>query len=161
MSEESRIDGLQKIGALQAEHEFIKPDAWLGRCSGLIYTNVTRIAVEQWVANLSKPMSAASITPLYRVQIPVISSLANERILLKDRIAELERENEALRKDAQWRPRFDVMEPEQERLAIQFCEEIAGRRGEKGRVPDPVRLLEMAEALYKAEADAAIKEQSK
>ena len=77
-----------------------------------------------------------------------------------DRIAELERENEALRKDAQWRPQFDAIEPEQERLAVQFCEEIAGRRGEKGRVPDPVRLLEMAEALYKAEA-AALKEQSK
>ena len=78
-----------------------------------------------------------------------------------DRIAELARENEALRKDARWRPQFDGMEPEQERLAIQFCEEIAGRRGEKGRAPDPVRLLEMAEALYKAEADAALKEQSK
>ena len=75
--------------------------------------------------------------------------------------ANLERENEALRKDARWRPQFDGMEPEQERLAIQFCEEIAGRRGEKGRAPDPVRLLEMAEALYKAEADAALKEQSK
>ncbi len=50
-----------------------------------------------------------------------------------------------------WRPAFDVMSARQEELAIQFCQEIAGRRGEPGSPPDPVRLLEMAEALYEAE----------
>jgi hypothetical protein len=50
-----------------------------------------------------------------------------------------------------WRPAFDVMSPRQEELVIQFCQEIAGRRGEPGCLPDPVRLLEMAEALYEAE----------
>lgn len=50
-------------------------------------------------------------------------------------------------------PQFDVMKPEQERLAIEFCAEIAGPLGKPGRNPDPVRLLEMAEALYKAEID--------
>ncbi len=53
-----------------------------------------------------------------------------------------------------WKPGFDCMVPGQEELAIQFCAEIAGPRGQPGRNPDPVRLLEMAEALYKAEADA-------
>ena len=51
-------------------------------------------------------------------------------------------------------PQFDVMVPKQEELAIQFCAEIAGPLGKPGRNLDPVRLLEMAEALYKAEVDA-------
>lgn len=53
-----------------------------------------------------------------------------------------------------WEPEFDAMESAQEALAVQFCIEIAGLRGQKGSPPDPVRLLEMAQALYKAEADA-------
>ena len=114
--------------------------------------NEAKARVAQWPPELQQ-IASASLPSLAQ-------QLAHEKHQA-DRIAELERECEALRKDAQWRPRFDVMEPEQERLAIQFCEEIAGRRGEKGRAPDPVRLLEMAEALYKAEADAALKEQSK
>lgn len=48
-------------------------------------------------------------------------------------------------------PQFDAMEPAQEALAIQFCMEIAGQKGERGSPPDPVRLLEMALALYEAE----------
>lgn len=59
-----------------------------------------------------------------------------------------------LRAPPTWEPQFDCMAPGQEELAIQFCAEIAGPRGKPGRNPDPVRLLEMAEALYKAEADA-------
>ena len=51
-------------------------------------------------------------------------------------------------------PQFDVMVPKQEELAIKFCAEIAGPLGKPGSPPDPVRLLEMAEALYKAEVDA-------
>lgn len=47
--------------------------------------------------------------------------------------------------------KFDAMSPAQEALAVQFCEEIAGPRGQQSRHPDPVRLLEMAEALYLAE----------
>lgn len=43
-------------------------------------------------------------------------------------------------------PQFDVMEPEQERLAIEFTAEINAAGS-----TDPVRLLEIAEALYKAE----------
>lgn len=50
-----------------------------------------------------------------------------------------------------WEPHFDVMSHEQEKLAIQFCVEISGKLGEKCHHPDPVRLLEMAEALYIAE----------
>jgi hypothetical protein len=50
-----------------------------------------------------------------------------------------------------WQPQFDAMTPEQESLAIKFCEEIAGRRGQRMSPPDPVRLLEMASALYEAE----------
>jgi len=48
-------------------------------------------------------------------------------------------------------PQFDATSPEQARLAIAFCLEIAGKRGTRGSLPDPVRLLEMAEALYRAE----------
>ena len=59
-----------------------------------------------------------------------------------------------LRAPPTWEPQFDCMAPGQEELAIQFCAEIAGPRGKPGRNPDPVRLLEMAQALYKAEADA-------
>lgn len=54
---------------------------------------------------------------------------------------------------AQWEPQFDACSPEQERLALQFCLEIAGECGGPGSLPDPVRLLEMAEALYCAERD--------
>lgn len=50
-----------------------------------------------------------------------------------------------------FKPDFDALAPEQERLALLFCEEIAGKRSEQGILPDPVRLLEMAEALYLAE----------
>ena len=63
-----------------------------------------------------------------------------------------------LRAPPTWEPQFDCMAPGQEELAMQFCLEIAGPRGKKGSPPDPVRLLEMAEALYKAEADARPKE---
>ena len=56
-----------------------------------------------------------------------------------------------------WKPR-NVLELrlcfQQEELVMQFCHEIAGPRGEKGSPPDPVRLLEMAGALYEAERDA-------
>lgn len=56
-----------------------------------------------------------------------------------------------------WRPQFDAISHTQEQLAIQFCAEIAGRQGERGTLPDPVRLLEMAELLYEAErGDAAL-----
>ena len=48
-------------------------------------------------------------------------------------------------------PQFDAISVEQERLAVQFCAEIAGSRGGKASPPGPVRLLEMAEALYRAE----------
>lgn len=54
----------------------------------------------------------------------------------------------------QWEPQFDACCDEQERLALQFCLEIAGERGGPGSLPDPVRLLEMAEALYLAERAA-------
>jgi len=51
-------------------------------------------------------------------------------------------------------PQFNAMAPEQERLAIAFCNEIAGPLGKPGSPPDPVRLLEMAQALYEAEVNA-------
>lgn len=52
------------------------------------------------------------------------------------------------------RPQFDAMTPAQERLAVGFCEEIAGRGDGAGAVLNPVRLLEMAQALYLAEVNA-------
>lgn len=77
-----------------------------------------------------------------------------------DRLAEarakvqvLTEELESLRAEKVWQPQFDVMSPKQENLALQFCLEIAGRRGEPGALPDPVRLLEMAQALYEAERE--------
>ena len=72
--------------------------------------------------------------------------LASENSILKRQDSELE-----ARKPLPWAPQFDAMAPGQEELAIQFCAEIAGPRGKPGRSPDPVRLLEMAEALYQAE----------
>lgn len=65
-----------------------------------------------------------------------------------------------LRAPPTWEPQFDAMAPGQEELAVQFCAEIAGPRGQPGSNPDPVRLLEMAEALYKAEADARLVDKS-
>lgn len=59
----------------------------------------------------------------------------------------------ALLEASDWRPQFDVMVPKQEELAIQFCTEIVGIRGEGFRGVDPVRLLEMAQALYEAERE--------
>lgn len=61
----------------------------------------------------------------------------------------------ALERMPTWEPKFDVMAPRQEELAVQFCNEISGPLGKPGRAPDPVRLLEMAEELYKVERDAA------
>ena len=52
-----------------------------------------------------------------------------------------------------WRPQFDACSVQQELLALSFCLEIAGQRDQPGSPPDPVRLLEMAEALYRAERD--------
>jgi hypothetical protein len=52
-----------------------------------------------------------------------------------------------------WEPEFDAMCDQQETLVIEFCDEIAGRKGKQGRCPDAVRLLEMAQALYRAERD--------
>ncbi|SFE19657.1 hypothetical protein [Paracidovorax konjaci] len=77
-----------------------------------------------------------------------------------DRLAEarakvqvLTEELESMRAEKAWQPQFNVMSPKQETLALQFCLEIAGRRGEPGALPDPVRLLEMAQALYEAERE--------
>ena len=63
------------------------------------------------------------------------------------------REILTLRRMPDWEPQFDCMTPKQEELALQCCQEIAGPRGKRGSPPDPVRLLEMAEALYKAERE--------
>ena len=52
-----------------------------------------------------------------------------------------------------WQPQFDAAWPQQEALANQFCKEIAGRLGESTSPLDPVRLLEMAQALYAAERE--------
>lgn len=79
--------------------------------------------------------------------------------LISDRAIALAKELEA-RKPLPWEPGFDFMVPGQEELAMQFCLEIAGPRGKKGSPPDPVRLMEMAQALYKAEADAALVDKS-
>lgn len=72
--------------------------------------------------------------------------------------AEVRTLREALAKGDAWRPEFDAMSPRQEELAIQFCQEIAGRRGEAGCAPDPVRLLEMAQELYEAEQSGSLQE---
>lgn len=56
-----------------------------------------------------------------------------------------------LRAPPAWEPQFDVISPKQEELVLEFCAEIAGPKGKPGRPPDPVRLLEMAQALYEAE----------
>ena len=79
--------------------------------------------------------------------------LAEARAKVQVLTAELAqaREDLAAAKVEGWLPAFDVMSTRQEELAIQFCQEIAGRRGEPGSLPDPVRLLEMAQALYEAE----------
>ncbi len=55
---------------------------------------------------------------------------------------------------APWEPSFDAVTVEQERLAYRFCLEIAGSKGARCSPPDPVRLLEMAQALYLAERDS-------
>ena len=70
--------------------------------------------------------------------------------------AEVRTLRDALAKSDAWRPEFDAMSPRQEELAIQFCQEIAGPRGAAGSPPDPVRLLEMAQALYEAERAEAL-----
>lgn len=52
--------------------------------------------------------------------------------------------------------KFEAVVHEQEQLAIKFCEEIAGKKGEKPSLPDPIRLLEMAHALYMAERASSL-----
>ena len=75
--------------------------------------------------------------------------------VLTAEIAQIRDELAAVRAEG-WRPEFDAMSPRQEELAIQFCQEIAGPRGAAGSPPDPVRLLEMAQALYEAERAEAL-----
>lgn len=58
--------------------------------------------------------------------------------------------------DANWKPMLEAISPKQERLAREFSAEIAGLRGRAPRLPDPVRLLEMAQALYEAERDDTV-----
>lgn len=80
-------------------------------------------------------------------------SLADARAKVKvltEELAHAQQQIAAL-KVGGWRPAFDVMCPGQERLVVEFCREIAGTLEKPGRLPDPVRLLEMAEALYEAE----------
>jgi septal ring factor EnvC (AmiA/AmiB activator) len=48
-------------------------------------------------------------------------------------------------------PKFDAVSPQQEQLARQFCSEIAEKKEAGSATLDPVRLLEMAQALYLAE----------
>lgn len=52
-----------------------------------------------------------------------------------------------------WQPQFEAISHKQETLVREFCAEIAGPFGGVGNPPDPVRLLEMAQALYEAERD--------
>lgn len=98
--------------------------------------------------------------------IPAVLSRDGQYLIPFDRLAEarakvkaltaeiaLAREEMDTLKVEGWQPAFDVMSPRQEELVIQFCQEIAGRKGEPGSPPDPVRLLEMAQALYEAERD--------
>lgn len=61
--------------------------------------------------------------------------------------------NEERKKTVQWIPQFEAISPTQESLALQFCAEISGNKGCSPLFPDPVRLLEMAQALYLAEYD--------
>jgi len=79
--------------------------------------------------------------------------LAESRAKVQVLTAELAqaREELAAARAEGWRAEFLAMSPRQEELVEQFCMEIAGRRGEPGSPPDPVRLLEMAQALYEAE----------
>lgn len=74
---------------------------------------------------------------------------------------ELRAANKELNVRAAWEPEFDATSPDQERLAIKFCEEISGKKGDKPSLPDPVRLLEMAQALYLAERKDFISAKSK
>ena len=90
---------------------------------------------------------------------PLPDAAAAELIRLQAEIECLRAELEA-RKPLPWEPGFDFMAPGQEELAMQFCLEIAGPRGKKGSPPDPVRLMEMCQALYKAEADAQLVDKS-
>ncbi|WP_404299825.1 hypothetical protein [Alicycliphilus denitrificans] len=89
-------------------------------------------------------------------QYPIpYEKLAEARAKVRVLTAELTqaREEIAALKLEGWHPEFDAMSPQQEELVVQFCQEIAGARGKPGSPPDPVRLLEMAEALYEAERD--------
>lgn len=82
--------------------------------------------------------------------------LAEARAQVRVLTAELKQAREELSaaKVEGWRPEFDVISQRQEELVIQFCQEIAGTHDKPGSPPDPVRLLEMAEALYEAERES-------
>ena len=60
---------------------------------------------------------------------------------------------DSIRAALSWEPQFDVTSAKQEELVRQFVAEIAGPKGKPGRLPDEVRLLEMAEELYQAERE--------
>lgn len=83
--------------------------------------------------------------------IPAVLSRDGQYLIQFDRLAEarakvkaltaeltLAREEMDTLKVEGWQPAFDVMSPRQEELVIQFCQEIAGRKGEPGSPPDPV-----------------------
>lgn len=70
--------------------------------------------------------------------------------ILSDELALAQQKIQALNAEG-WRPSFDGMSPSQEELLLDFCTEIGDEFGQNFGGFDPVRLLEMAEALYEAE----------
>jgi len=170
----------RSLAALALAPRHIDFDAWTDALEALAYQLVhvsvkgarqleldraANDAVTQALAQLMDHARTLGGTPR-----PVLVAKDGVRIIGYEKLAEarakvqvLTRELELLRVQlvatsaaaaVQWEPQFDVMCAKQEELVMQFCHEIAGPRGEKGSPPDPVRLLEMAGALYEAERDA-------
>lgn len=147
------------------------PVGWLD--DGSAFAGSHRVITNETKECMPKRLALAYSIPLYTTPQPTQAQagavpLTDEQI---DAVAEsmpggldgflkgwgwrqFAREILTLRRMPDWEPQFDCMTPKQEELAVQFCQEIAGPRGKRGSPPDPVRLLEMAEALYKAEREA-------
>lgn len=117
----------------------------IGQAPDEMVTTVQSIA-----SKINEPISQEGKARLVQAHAEACNVPAYVRAALKA----LRKRLAAPQREATWQPEFDAVAPEQERLVLAFCEEIAGRRGEAGSLPDPVRLLEMAEALYEAERDS-------
>ena len=121
---------------------------------GIIHAGTVHISTSdtpwvRWIESPTKGMLLATMSSVSNLL--AAKDAAHDKVLAAVTAERDALQKELVAKSHQWEPEFDAISSHQEALVIQFCAEIAGPKGRVGSPPDPVRLLEMAQALYDAE----------